>query len=102
MAAAWNARTVASSCAGNARWTCSVSGRSSRTSEKLKPSPTIWTWSGSSHAEPQPGVRRDRRVEALGRGGVANADPEVVDVLVGLGVLAVPVHRFGTVAVRVE
>ena len=47
-AAAWNARTVASSRAGNARWTCSVSGRSSSISEKLKLSPTTWTWSGSS------------------------------------------------------
>ena len=27
------------------------------------------------HADPQPGVRRDRHVEALGRGGVADADP---------------------------
>jgi hypothetical protein len=34
-AVAWNARTVASSDAGNATWRCSVSGRSSRTSEKL-------------------------------------------------------------------
>jgi catechol 2,3-dioxygenase-like lactoylglutathione lyase family enzyme len=35
IAAAWNARTTASSRAEKARWTCSVSGRSSRTSEKL-------------------------------------------------------------------
>jgi hypothetical protein len=33
-AAAWKARTVASSPAGKARWMCSVSGRSSSISEK--------------------------------------------------------------------
>ena len=37
------------------------------------------------HAEPQPGVRGDRRVEALGGGGVADADPEVVDAAGGHG-----------------
>jgi hypothetical protein len=41
--AAWNTRTVASSCAGKATWTCSVSGRSPSIGEKLKLSPTIWT-----------------------------------------------------------
>src|SRR5436305_1029064 len=30
-------------------------------------------------ADPQPGVRGDRHVEALGRGEVADADPQVVD-----------------------
>ena len=34
-AAAWKDRTVASSPAGKARWTCLVSGRSSSISEKL-------------------------------------------------------------------
>ena len=54
------------------------------------------------HADPQPGVRGDRHVEALGRGGVADADPEVVDAAVGHGVLALRVHRLRAVAVRVE
>ena len=54
------------------------------------------------HADPQPGVRGDRRVEALGRGGVADADPEVVDAAVGHGVLALRVHRLRAVAIRVE
>ena len=53
-------------------------------------------------ADPQPGVRGDRHVEAPGRGGVADADPEVVDAAVGDGALAVRVHRLHAVAVRVE
>src|SRR3712207_8875538 len=44
-------------------------------------------------AESQPGVRGDGGVEALRRGGVADADPEVVDVTVRHRVLAVRVHR---------
>ena len=95
-------RTVASFCAGNARWTCSVSGRSSSISEKLKFSPTTWTWSGLSTPIRSPACRSDRRVKALGRGRIADADPEVVDAAVGHGVLALRVHRLRAVAVRVE
>ena len=54
------------------------------------------------HADPKPSVRGDRRVEALGRGGVADADPEVVDAAAGHGVIALRVHRLRAVAIRVE
>src|SRR5439155_11474019 len=54
------------------------------------------------HADPQPGVRGDRRVEAPGRGGVADADPEVVNAAAGYAVLALRVHRLRAVAVGVE
>ena len=50
----------------------------------------------------EPGVRGDRRVEAPGGLRVADADPQVVDVLVGYGVLAFRVHRLRAVAIRVE
>ena len=54
------------------------------------------------HAQLQPGVRGDRRVEALGRGEVTDADPEVVDAAVGHRLVAFRVHRLRAVAVRVE
>ena len=50
----------------------------------------------------EPGVRRDRRVEAPGGLRVADADPQVVDAAVGHGVLAVAVDRLDAVAVGVE
>ena len=50
----------------------------------------------------QPGVRRDRRVEAPGGLQVADADPQVVDAAVGHGVLAVAMDRLDAVAVGVE
>src|SRR3954468_16094611 len=53
-------------------------------------------------AERNPGVRRDRRVEALRRLRVADADPEVVDPARRHGVSALAVDRLGAVAVRVE
>jgi antitoxin YefM len=53
-------------------------------------------------ADPQSGVRGDRHVKALGRGGVADTDPEVIDAAVGHGVLAPRVRCLRTVAVRVE
>src|SRR4051812_37579206 len=56
---------------------------------------------GLVQADSQPGVRGDRRVEAPGRGRVADADPEVVDAAVRHGVLALRMHRLGAVAVRV-
>ena len=65
-----------------------MSGRSSAISEKLKSSPDELDVVGLVARQPQPGVRGDRRVEAPGRGGVADADPQVVDAAVGHGVLA--------------
>jgi hypothetical protein len=79
-----------------------VSGRSSRISEKLEVPADHLDVVGFVHADPQPGVRGDRRVEAPGRGEIAYADPEVVDVLVGHGVPALRVHGLRAVAVWVE
>src|SRR4051794_33022072 len=50
----------------------------------------------------EPGVRRDRRVEAPGGLRVTDADPEVVDAAVGYGVLASAVDGLDAVAVGVE
>ena len=52
--------------------------------------------------QPDPGVGRDGRVEALGRREVGDADPQVVDAAVGHGALALAVHGLDAVAVRVE
>jgi len=54
------------------------------------------------HADPQPGVRGDRHVEAPGRGRVADTDPEMVDASVGHGALAALVHSLYAVAVGIE
>ena len=50
----------------------------------------------------EPGVRRDRRVEAPRRLRIADAEPQVVDAAVGHGALPVAVDRLDAVAVRVE
>ena len=52
MAARWNASTVASSAAGNARCTCSVGGRPA-TSENEPSAPMNWTRSGVVVAQPR-------------------------------------------------
>src|SRR3954470_10757049 len=54
------------------------------------------------HPDPQPGMRSDRRVEALRRRGIADTQPQVIDATVGHRVLALGVHRLHAVAVRVE
>src|SRR5215218_6414648 len=50
----------------------------------------------------EPGMRGDRRVEASGGLQVADADPQVVDVAGGHGLLAAAVDRLDAVAVGVE
>ncbi|HEY7730960.1 MAG TPA: hypothetical protein VH950_08675, partial [Gaiellaceae bacterium] len=52
--------------------------------------------------EAEPGVGGDRRVEAPRGLRVADADPKVVDLAGGHGVLAVVVGRLDAVAVGVE
>jgi hypothetical protein len=47
-------------------------------------------------------MRRDRRVEAPGGRQVPDADPEVVDLAGGHGLLALGAHRLDAVAVGVE
>jgi transposase len=53
-------------------------------------------------AQADPRVRRDRRVEALGRLEVGDADPQVVDAAGGHRARPLAVHGLGAVAVRVE
>jgi hypothetical protein len=52
-----------------------VAGGSSSISEKLKLSPTIWTWSGLFTPIHSPAFGGDRHVEALGGAGFKGRAP---------------------------